>query len=98
MKQSRARNVALRCQRYRREMLRFLDDDRMPFDNNLAEQGIRMMCGKRKASGGFRSELGGEVFCRIRSYVATLHKQGMNVWCGLVSVFSDNVLLPAFLT
>ena len=67
VKQSRARNVALRCQRYKREMLRFLDDDRMPFDNNLAEQGIRMMCGKRKISGGFRSELGGEIFCRIRS-------------------------------
>ena len=97
VKQSRARNVALRCQRYKREMLRFLDDDRMPFDNNLAEQGIRMMCGKRKISGGFRSELGGEVFCRIRSYVATLHKQGMNVWDGLVSVFAGNVLLPAFL-
>jgi transposase len=97
VKQTRARNVALRCQRYKREMLRFLDDDRMPFDNNLAEQGIRMMCGKRKASGGFRSELGGEVFCRIRSYVATLHKQGMNVWDGLVSVFAGDVLLPVCL-
>jgi transposase len=94
VKQSRARNVALRCQRYKREMLRFLDDDRMPFDNNLAEQGIRMMCGKRKISGGFRSELGGEVFCRIRSYVATLRKQGMDVWDGLVSVFTGDVLLP----
>jgi len=41
--------------------------------------------------------LGGEVFCRIRSYVATLRKQGMSVWSGLVSVFNDNVLLPAFL-
>ncbi|GGR36164.1 IS66 family transposase [Deinococcus ruber] len=97
VKQSRARNVALRCQRYKREMLRFLDDDRMPFDNNLAEQGIRMMCGKRKISGGFRSEMGGQVFCRIRSYVATVHKQGMSVWDGLVSVFAGNVLLPAFL-
>ena len=96
-KQSRARNVALRCQRYKREMLRFLDDDRMPFDNNLAERGIRMMCGKRKVSGGFRSELGGEMFCRIRSYMATLHKQGMNVWDGLVSVFANSVLMPVFL-
>ncbi|GGR38409.1 IS66 family transposase [Deinococcus ruber] len=97
VKQSRARNVALRCQRYKREMLRFLDDDRMPFDNNLAEQGIRMMCGKRKVSGGFRSEKGGDVFCRIRSYVATLHKQGIDVWNGLVSIFTGNVLLPVFL-
>jgi transposase len=55
------------------------------------------MCGKRKASGGFRSDLGGEVFCRIHCYVATLHKQGMNVWDGLVSVFAGDVLLPDFL-
>ena len=96
VKQSRARNVALRCQRYKREMLRFLDDDWQPFDNNLAEQGIRMMCAKRKISGGFRSELGGAVFCRIRSYVATLHKQGMDVWDGLMSVFAGDVLMPAF--
>lgn len=95
-KQSRARNVALRCQRYKREMLRFLDDDWRPFDNNLAEQGIRMMCAKRKISGGFRSEAGGEVFCRIRSYVATLHKQGMDVWDGLVSVFAGDILMPVF--
>jgi transposase len=55
------------------------------------------MCGKRKASGGFRSELGGEVFCRIRSYVATLRKQGMDVWDGLVSIFTGHVLLPVSL-
>jgi transposase len=80
VKQSRARNVALRCQRYKREMLRFLDDDQMPFDNNLAEQGIRMMCGKRKISGGFRSELGARCFavsgvtwrrCRSRAWMVT---------------------------
>ncbi|GAA4001043.1 hypothetical protein GCM10022631_09650 [Deinococcus rubellus] len=96
VKQSRARNVALRCQRYKREMLRFLDDDWQPFDNNLAEQGIRMMCVKRKISGGFRSENGGQVFCRIRSYVATLQQQGLSVWAGLVSIFAGNVFLPAF--
>jgi len=62
VKQSRARNVALRCQRYKREMLRFLDDEGLPFDNNLAEQGIRMMCIKRKISGGFRSAQGGGCF------------------------------------
>jgi len=95
VKQS-ARNVALRCQRYRREMLRFLDDEALPFDNNLAEQGIRMMCAKRKISGGFQSAQGGAVFCRIRSYVATLQKQGRSVWDGLVSIFADNVLMPAF--
>jgi len=67
----------------------------VPFDNNLAEQGIRTMCAKRKTSGGFRSEQGGEVFCRIRSHVTTLQKQGLSVWDGLVSIFADDVLMPA---
>jgi len=47
-------------------------------------------------SGGFRSQNGAEVFCRIRSYMATLHKQGLSVWDGLVSVFVGQILMPAF--
>jgi len=37
------------------------------------------------------------MFYRIRSYVATLHKQGMDVWRGLVSIFADNILMPVLL-
>lgn len=96
VKQSHGRNVALRCQQHRCAMLRFLDDPLVPFDNNLAERDIRMTCVKRKVSGGFRSAEGGETFCRIRSYLSTLHKQGMNAWQGLISVFRGDVLMPAF--
>jgi len=96
VKQSPGRNTALRCQKHRAAMLRFLDDPVVPFDNNQAERDIRMACVKRKVSGGFRSTQGGETFCRLRSYVSTLHKQGLNAWQGLVSVFRGNVLMPDF--
>lgn len=96
VKQAPGRNVALRCQKHRAAMLRFLDDPLVPFDNNLAERDIRMTCVKRKISGGFRSAGGGENFCRIRSYISTLQKQGMNAWQGLVSVFRGDVLMPSF--
>jgi transposase len=96
IKQSRGRNLALRCQLHRDAVLRFLDGDGVPFDNNLAERDIRMVCVKRKVSGGFRSVAGGMAFCRLRSYISTLGKQGLNVWDGLVSVFRGDVLMPDF--
>ncbi|WP_029481783.1 IS66 family transposase, partial [Deinococcus marmoris] len=95
-KQTKGRNLALRCQQHRGAVLLFLERDDVPFDNNQAERDIRMFCIKRKISGGFRSVAGGEAFCRIRSYVSTLRKQGMNVWQGLVSVFRGDILMPNF--
>lgn len=95
-KQTPGRNLALRCRQHRAAMLRFLEED-VPFDNNQAERDIRMWCVKRKVSGGFRSEEGGVNFCRIRSYVSTLRKQGLNVWHGLVSVFRGDIMMPNFL-
>ena len=95
-KQTKGRNLALRCQKHSLEMLSFLEDPQVPFDNNPAEQNIRMVCIKRKVSGGFRTVKGGEIFCRIRSYIATLRKQGLSVWGGLVSLFQGDVLMPDF--
>ena len=86
-KQLPGRNLALRCQQHRTAMLRFLERADVPFDNNQAERDIRMLCVKRKVSGGFRSVMGGEAFCRIRSFTSTLQKQGLSVWDGLVDVF-----------
>ena len=95
--QRKGRNLALRCKQHKDAVLRFLLDARVPFDNNLAERDIRMVCVKRKVSGGFRSAEGAAAFCRIRSYISTLKKQGMNVWDGLVSVFRGAVIMPKFI-
>lgn len=86
-KQLPGRNLALRCQQHRTAVLLFLERADVPFDNNQAERDIRMVCVKRKVSGGFRSEEGGKAFCRVRSFISTLRKQGLSVWEGLVNVF-----------
>ena len=71
----------LECFRNRKkEIMRFLHNKDVPFDNNLAERDLRMIKLKQKISGCFRTRKGAEIFCRIRSYISTMKKQGGHVW------------------
>lgn len=93
-KQSKPRNLLDRLAQRRDEVLRFMTDFRVPFDNNQAERDLRMTKVQQKISGCFRSRPGAEAFCRIRSYISTARKHSLNVISAIESVFNGHPFMP----
>ena len=90
-----ARKLACLLGEKREEILLFMHDFFMPFDNNQSERDLRMLKVKQKLGGCFRTEKGVEEFCRLRSYISTMKKQGQGVMETIRSVFAGKVLMPA---
>ncbi len=80
----------------REEVLAFLDDLTILFDNNQAGRDLRMLKVQQKVSGCFRSTRGGTAFGRIRGYLSSLSKQKMKRLATLESLFACQPLYPSF--
>jgi transposase len=89
-KLSKSQNLFIRFIKRRDEILRFMYNFSVPFDNNQAERDIRMPKLKQKISGCFRSNFGAEIFCRNRGYISTVKKQKLNVLQSICDIFSNN--------
>jgi transposase len=74
-RKSPAPALVKRLQECRAEVLRFMTDLTVPFDNNGSERDLRMIKLQQKTSGCFRTAAGAAKFCRIRSYLSTARKQ-----------------------
>ena len=65
--------------------LRFRTDPDVPFTDNEAGRGLRMMKRRQKTSGGFRSASGAEEFAILRTVIAAAQKQGRDILDALTS-------------
>jgi hypothetical protein len=95
-KQPHSRNLLERMQEYQNEILLFIKNPLVPFDNNLAERDIRMPKLKMKISGLFRSENGAKAFSNIRSYVSTMKKNNISIIDGLIMAANGKPWVPDY--
>jgi transposase len=90
-KRVRKRNAAVplvrRLRECREEILRFMTDLRVSFDNKGSERDLQMIKLQQKTSGCFRTVAGAAAFCRIRSYLSTARKQRQPLLAALEAAF-----------
>ena len=98
LRKGKVRCLIDRLTAHRDEALRFLEDFRVPFTNNRAEQSLRMAKVKGKVSGCMRTLSGADDFAAIMSFIASVKKHGINVFSAVKKALLGNaygVLFPA---
>lgn len=90
-KKSKERNLLERLRDFEEDVLRFMENAQIPFTNNQGENDIRMTKVQQKISGCFKSLDGAKIFCRVRSYLLTAQKHGINPTQALKTLFEGKL-------
>lgn len=78
--------------KHKNSTLFFIHDFELPYENNYMERLLRMIKGKTKVSGGFRSTKGGERFGNIMSVIKTAKLRKLNPLNCIKEIYQGNVL------
>ena len=90
--QEKANTLLRRLKKYKNSILFYIHDFSIPYDNNFMERALRMIKGKTKVSGGFRSTEGAIRFGNAMSIIKTARLRKMNVFDCIKSIFNGEVL------
>ena len=93
-KQTKTRNLLERLRDRHEQVLRFAHDPTVPFSNNQAERDLRPVKTQIKISGCHRSATGARAWLRVRGYISTARKHGVNVLTALRDAITGNPWRP----
>lgn len=80
-----------RLVKYKSNHLLFIHDNRVAFDNNMSERDLRKCKNRQKMSGGFRTEAGQEMYCKILSVIETCKRKGGKIFEKIIEIFGRPV-------
>lgn len=75
-----ARRLCKRLRRHRKELTRFLWDEKLDGTNNAAERALRPAVVMRKITGGSRSASGASAWAKLASLLRTADQRGLGVY------------------
>lgn len=80
-------NLAKRLKKYKDSTLYFLEDEEIPYTNNLAERQLRKIKRKAHVAGSFRSFEGLDNYCKVQSVIDMAKNAGDSIFKHLSNIF-----------
>ena len=84
------RSVIRRIQKHRENYFAWIKDFAIPTTNNLSERALRSVKTKMKVSGQFASATTANNYARIRTYIETCRRNGINEMAALTRLCAGN--------
>lgn len=86
------RRLLNRLEKYKNNHLLFAWDFEVEFTNNMSERDLRKCKGRQKMAGGFRTEAGKALYCRMMSIIETAKRKGEDLLECIKAIFQRNMV------
>ena len=85
------RRLLNRLEKYKNNHLLFAWDFEVEFTNNMSERDLRKCKGRQKMAGGFRTEAGKALYCRMMSIIETAKRKGEDLLECIKAIFQRDM-------